>query len=570
MAYIERRTLVSAGSAAWLLGSLVLGCAGSSGDPQGSAEVPAGERLDADASPPMRVPACGGTISPGPSGLRRLGNQEFIRSARDALHLSEGESEQALALLEPEGEARLLSSPRVVSATHLEKYMKAAFYLADVAVSTPERRSKLALCDLAKESCYKFLATSLGSQLYRQQLSKREVDNFAALAATPTGTQADVYRPAKLIIAGIFSSSRFLFRIEDGVESGKLANWKKLSSTEVATRLSFMIWGTNPDAQLTQLAHEGKLGDIASVQATARVMLEDARASEGVGRFISRWLELDEVKVAPRPVAQFPEWSDANKLSAMAEVNLFMRDFWVPKGANLLDALSARYSYIDDNLAPIYGLPPAGQELVKVELPAERTGLLTQSGFLTASVPGASETVTPILRGKFLRNAFLCTIPVPGPPAMIPEVSNDPALTVRERLASHRTSAECAACHQLLEPLGFGLEQYDEIGRFHATGSRGEVLTGAGQAYGLAGDPAFVGPKELAALLQASPEVSDCIATKAFQFAYGREVSPEDACSVAQASTALATSNFNLKEMILAMVTSDAFRFTSVPTAVQP
>ncbi|MDX2053118.1 MAG: DUF1592 domain-containing protein [Polyangiaceae bacterium] len=570
MDYRQRLGLTRVGSAAWLLGALSLGCSGSGGGAAGSKGEAAQVPRDTDTSPPMQVPACGGAITPGPSGLRRLSNQEFMRSVRDVLHLADSEAEQALALLEPEGESRILAPPGVVSATHLEKYMKAAFYVADVAVSTPERRAALALCDLAKESCYKFLASSVGTALYRQALSKNEIDNLDALASTPLGPEPDLYRPAKLIIAGILSSSRFLFRVEDGTLPGKLATWNKLSSAEIATRLSFLIWGTNPDAYLTELALEDKLGDIAQVQGAARAMLEDPRASEGLGRLLSKWLELDEVKVVPRPLTQFPEWSDAKKASAIAEVNLFLRDFWVPAGANLLDALSARYSYVDDNLAPIYGLPPTGKDLAKIELPEERTGLLTQPGFLTASVPGASETVTPILRGKFLRNAFLCTIPVPGPPAMIPAVSNDPSLTVRERLASHRSSAECAACHQLLEPLGFGLEQYDEIGRFHATGSRGEALTGAGQAYGLGGDPGFVGPKELAALLQAAPEVADCVATKAFQFAYGREVSAQDACSVAQASTALKTTNFNLKDMILTMVTSDAFRFTSAATAVQP
>lgn len=525
-----------------------------------------------DVEPPMNIAACGESIVPGPAALRRLSNEEFTRSVRDVFHLTPEEGAQVSALLVQENESRILTAGGGVSTSHLGAYINAGLAVAEFALSTPERRALLASCDLIEESCRLNFAAVGSRQVFRRVPTTTIVNDLGVLArrASPA-VDPDPYRPAKLMIAGLVSSPRFLFRVENPVVEGKAPGWKKLSSFEIASRLSYLIWGTNPDVNLTQLGVRNALDQPAQVNETVRAMLADPRATEGVGRFVSRWLGIDDVLTAPRLPVNFPEWTDSVKLSARAETVRFMQDFWQPQGADFFAALTAPYSYVDANLGSLYGIPTEATELARSDLPVgARVGLLTQASVLVASAPGGSETVAPILRGKYLRNRFLCTLPVPAPPDMVPAAPTDPGLTVRERLASHRTQPVCDSCHRLLEPLGFGFEQYDLVGRYRTLGTSGEALSGAGQAFGLPGDPEFVGPTELAGLLQAAPETADCFAQQALQFTYGRELLPTDACAVAQASQTFKAAGFDLKEMFATVALSDAFRFVTVPAELVP
>lgn len=565
-------------SATAILG-LLAGCGGSASDGKGNGKPPG--TAPTSTAPPivstMKSPVlavCGTPLTPGPSSLRRLTNEEYIRSVRDVLYLTPDEALSLEPLLKVDGlRAGNLQTALKLSADHLRQYLDVAARAADFALSTPERRAKFTMaCDVGAPAdvgfqCRKEFADTLGEQMFRNPLEEMRLWDLEALAnkAVPSTTDPDPYRPAKLMLMGLLTSPRFLLRLENPKSLASFG-WKGLTSWDLSARLSYTLWGTNADKELTRTAFETRLSNPGQIADVTRKMLADPRAKDGIGRFVSRWLGVDFVQEAVRAPATYPQWNDALKQSMRAETARFMEDFWNKPGLNLFDAFTAKYSYLDANLAPLYGLPSPGAALTRVDFPAgsPRVGFLTQPGVLSASI-SEKDLVAPILRGKFIREHFLCTLPLPAVPPSVPPVPSDPNLTTRDRLTQHRSDPSCDTCHKLLDPVGFGFEQFDAIGQFRAQGEQGEPLTGAGQVFGLPGDPTFTGPGELAALLQQSDEVTSCLAQQAFVYTYGREPTASDACTITQAKEAFKAKKFDLQEMIVTITTSDAFRHASFP-----
>jgi hypothetical protein len=548
------------------LGLAACGQAELLGSPDGSGPGGPGPEHPGDL-PSVPLPAeCGTSASAGPAQLRRLSNEEYLRSARDLLYLTDAEVQEVAPLLVVEAPSNI-STGLTLSASHLRRYLAAAERLAQMALSTPERRQKLAGCELTEASCRVGFAGWMTRLFYRYppigavSAGVRTASEVAVTSADP-----DPYRAGRLILESLLISPGFLFRVENPTQDDP-SGLKKLSDYEVATRLSYLIWGTTPDTDLVVgKAFSSQLSSVEQVGETARAMLADPRAREGVGRFLGRWLGVDELSRQVRSEQTYPEWTDELKHSMQGEMERLVNDFWVEPGSSFLGLLSAKYTYVDASLAPIYGLPSEGSGFSRVSFPegSPRSGLLTQPGFLASGVSG-SELVAPILQGKALRSRFLCGLPLPPPPPEVPVLPADPTLTVRERLAQHRNNAACEACHRLLDPLGLGLEQFDLIGRYRTQGSQGEPLSGQGQLFGIPGDPVFTGAAELAALLEGSDELSTCVARQAVRYAYGRELEGADACAVAQAKEAFRSSGGDLKEVLVVMAMSDSFRFASVP-----
>jgi len=573
----------------WQLGgllalTLLAGCAGNADQgPATSTKTKTTPTITPPPPPPVVaqapiVPECGTPITPGPGLLRRLTNDEYIRSARDIFHLTPDEVGQIQNLLKSDGlGVGNITAGLGLSPDHIRGYLDVAEKVAEFALSTPERRAKFATCDYgapgdAGFQCRKAFAGPLGRQMFRDAIPEQRVWDLEAVAdrAVPSTTDPDPYRPAKLMVQGLLTSPRFLMRLENP-EGNVKYGWKSITSWDISTRLAYMLWGTNPDPDLIQTALVSQLSNTDQIAQTTRKMLADPRAKDGIGWFINRWLGVEFVKDAVRDATAYPQWNDTLKQSMQAETARFMEDFWGKPGMNLFDAFTAKYTYLDDNLAPLYGLPSPGPTLTRVDFAAgsPRIGFLTQPGVLSASI-SQKELVAPILRGKFIRNQFLCTLPLPAVPASVPAPPQAPNLTTRDRLAQHRTDPSCDSCHKLLDPVGFGFEQFDAIGRYRDKGSQGEALTGAGQVFGLPGDPTFTGPGELATLLQGSEDVSSCLAQQAFRYTYGREPVAADACTIKLAREAFKAKKFDLQEMIVAITTSDAFRYATVTPGVTP
>ena len=326
------------------------------------------------------------------------------------------------------------------------------------------------------------------------------------------------------------------------------------------------MWASPPDDELLDDASRGKLGSSEHVAAAARRMLADPRAERGARSFVRQWLGLDELETASKDSAIYPAYSHELRRSMVEETLRFGAEALLAEGDGLARLLTSPDSYVDPPLARLYGVK-ASKEVgfVRVSLPqSERAGVLTRAGVL--SVLANPDQSSPIRRGKFVRERLLCQpIPPPPPGIAISTPKFDPKLSTRERFAQHRTDRSCSGCHAMMDPIGFGFEHYDAVGSFRAKeGARPVDATGElSDTADL--DGAFDGAIELSRKLATSGEVRRCFATQWFRYALGRNETEADAPSIDHAHAAFAGAGFDVRELVVAIAASHAFRHVGPP-----
>jgi hypothetical protein len=503
------------------------------------------------------APVCEAT-PPAPF-MRRLTVREYVATVRDLVDAPADIADDFPADTFIDGFDNHVVSLGI-STVHADRLMSAAGTMARSVVDDPMRRALVIGCELDgpdRAQCLTDFVTQFGRRAYRRALTSEEVDGLLALAQVAEA-DADRYEVASVVIQAMLQSPHFLYRVEIGELDPERPGVRRLSPYEIATRLSYLLWGTMPSDALLDRAALGELADADDVEAAAREMLADARARAGIGAFATQWVRLPMLEYVQRSTEVYPQWSDMLKASMAEETRRLLDDFlWTPEAA-LLDVLVATHTHVDAALAGLYELPaPAsGWERMELDDDSRRGGLLTQASILTLAA--SSETTAPILRGKLVRDVLMCS-PVPPPPPDVPEVPAPvPGESVRERLDRHRTDPECNGCHVMLDPIGFGLERYDLVGAYRDVDDQGNPLTGEGELAGF--EPAaFVGPFELAAALRESPQVSSCLTVQFLRFASGRTETTDDACALEQLREGLEGASGNLPEAIVAFVRSDAF-----------
>ena len=290
-------------------------------------------------------------------------------------------------------------------------------------------------------------------------------------------------------------------------------------------------------------------------------MLADPKAKEAVADFFDQWLGLSVLGAAVKDPAFHPGFDDELRNSMIEERRRFISYVLWEGDAKLETLLTASYSFVNAPLAKLYGAsggPADSATFQKVALdPKQRAGVMTQAAML-AAFAGPEES-SPVKRGKWVRERMLCT-DLPAPPAVVPQL---PALkegiSNRERFAMHTNNPACSGCHQLVDGLGFGLENYDSVGAWR-TMDQGVPVDARGNVTSTVDiDGPFTGGAELANTLAMSAQVRDCAPTQALRFAWGRRETPEDACSVAAVQKAFADSDGNLKELMVKLTLTDSF-----------
>lgn len=352
----------------------------------------------------------------------------------------------------------------------------------------------------------------------------------------------------------------------------------QLSAPELATRMALFLWAGVPDDALREAAASGALDTPEGLAAEAERMLDDPRAGVALARFAVDWLgleggpTLDPLATAAKDEGRFGDVSDSLRAAMQKEVEMLFADT-VREGGTLRDLLTSRRAYVNDELAALYGVePPEGGE-GWVELPeGERAGILTRAAFL-ATFAGA-EVRSPIRRGVFVIEEVLCRhIEEPPPNA------NDVAVTggatdegdvrsVRDDVNARTRGGECAACHDMINPVGFLFDHYDAIGRYQTEETvevDGEAHHFAVDASGAVQGASLNGALELADYLADSGEVSACMSEHFFESAARRGITAEDHCSVATAEAALAEGG-SLRDAMVTIVTAESFRYVR-PTA---
>jgi hypothetical protein len=491
--------------------------------------------------------------------LRRLTREQYDNSIRDLLGV---EGQPSLALAADEKLAAFFSnSISPVSRLSVEQYRDAAEELAAAAVEA--RLDELAGCSGAEQNagCADHFIQSFGRRAFRRPLSAEEATRYRGLF---DANQARGFGEGiRVVLQTLLQSSNFVYHLELApAPAGALV--APLDGYELASRLSFALWDTSPDNELLDAAGAGMLDTKQGLRAQAERLIGSDRAKDALSSFHVQWLGLDALLDTNKDAQLFPQFNDALK-RAMRDEAVGFADFVIRRGDGRLETLlSAPFTVASPAVLSLYGTtaPAAADGTVQLD-PTQRAGLLTQGAFLSAhSHPNQT---SPVHRGLSVRKNLLCT-DLPDPPANVNNnpPAPDPNATTRQRFEQHRADPTCAGCHQLLDPIGVGFENYDAIGRYRGDenglpiDANGELVS-AGTASG-----AFSGAVELAKKLATSPEVRSCVQKQWFRFSLGRFEGPEDACTLQGLAADFEASDFDVKTLLLSLVTSDAFRYRKV------
>jgi hypothetical protein len=442
---------------------------GTPGSPPGNPGMPPGM------SPPGTPPGASPPTRLAPGALRRLTVQQYTQSVRDLLGatikvppLEPDPSDDDEFVFTSVATAGVSSSPRAI-----DLYDAAAREVARQAFADPARRQQVAGCDAATAGCAERFLGTFGQRVWRRPLTSDEIARYARAAAAVAASEGNPWAGLEAVTAALFASPSFLYRVELGAPA---ANQRKLSDHEVATRLSYTLWDTTPDAALLDAAGRGDLvGKPDVLRAQIDRLLASSRARAPALSYFAEWLGtagLDSAGLA-KDAAAFPQATRTLATAMYKEVEAMVGAV-VDGDVDVLTLLDTRQTVLTAELAKVYGMPdavPAGAASAPVTLPdGPRGGVFGTGAFLALNARASS--TSPTLRGQFVRERLLCQRVPPPPPNVDTTIPPSPAgmpETMRERLARHSTDPGCAGCHHLMDPLGLALENFDALGAFRTT-----------------------------------------------------------------------------------------------------
>jgi hypothetical protein len=407
------------------------------------------------------------------------------------------------------------------------------------------------------QKCRARFVREFGLKAFRRPLDDKEVERYTKLF----GGQNDFVAGAQLVVEAMLQSPNFLFRAERGGEA---------KAYEAASRLSYFLWDTMPDAGLFRSAPAGELDTKAGVEQVTRRMLADPRARQSLDEFVTQWLRFDRVLNTVKDRASFPMFNPELAAAMTEETRLLVSDA-VWNDRDFMTIFKSDYGFLNSDLANLYKFPAPPAEFQRVQFPAgtDRAGLLGQATFLALTSKPAD--TSPTARGLFVREQFLCQHvpdPPPGVNSNLPPVSASKPQTNRERLNMHLQSGICASCHKLIDPIGFGFEKFDAIGarreklvltfrggrkdRDKETAKAELPLDTSGEIAGIP-NSGFHSPKELGRVLSESPECQQCVVKQLFRFAFGRPETAADRPVIEAAFDKFRSSQFRFKELMVAL-----------------
>ncbi len=459
----------------------------------------------------------------------------------------------------------------ITTLPHLRDLMVAGPYNA-TGVSDSPSRQRIFSCrptTASEEStCARSILQRLGSEAYRRPMTTAEVDGlmpFFEKGATAGGFEAGVRSALEAVLA----SPKFVFRLERERPATGTQTVTRVADLDLASRLSFFLWGAPPDQELLALAQGGKLTAPGVIEKQAARMLADERASALGVRFAAQWLRLQDLdKVKPDP--NFYPNFDENVAAAMKrETQLFFNDL-VKRDRSFMEFFTADYTFVNERLARHYGMPDvAGSQFRRVSYPTDaRRGILGQGSVLVQT--SLANRTSPVLRGKWVMEVLLGT-PPPPPPPNIPALEesagavNGKLLTTRERMELHRANPTCNACHRFMDPIGLSLDNFDVTGRWRERES-GMPLDTRGDYYD--GTPVNNLSQLSAALLKRPEPLVRNFTENLMAYALGRRVETFDMPAVRAIAAAASTDGYKMSSFILGVVRSDAFQRKHVDPAV--
>jgi hypothetical protein len=415
---------------------------------------------------------------------------------------------------------------------------------------------RIVSCDpTSGEACLRTILGDFAERAWRREIADTEIDPLLALVDGATAEGDDIDEGLKLAVRGILTSPHFIFRVEIDTDPASPVP-HKLNDFEIASRLSYFVWSSMPDDELFDAAKAGSLQDEAEVAAQVARMLEDGKSSALVDNFAGQWLYTRALAEATPNAEDFPDFDEELRESMRAEADLFFKEFL--RGEMAIDQLlDAEFTFLNDRLATHYGLPlPGSSDLAKVQLDSDqRGGLLKQGGLLTlTSNPGRT---SPVKRGKWILTQILCSEP-PPPPAGVEgfEEKDLENASIREKLEAHRQDPVCASCHDIMDPIGLAMENYDAIGAWR-TKDNGFDVDASGV---MPGGEEFDGANEMAGLISKDPRFAKCAAEKVFTYALGSGEGLDEHY-LEQVTEKFAAGGLKLNELIALVATSEPFLY---------
>ena len=416
--------------------------------------------------------------------------------------------------------------------------------------SRPSSTKKLKVA--AREVMRKF-----ATRAYRRPVKEDELDRLVRLIDT-TVKQGETYEQGvQLAMQAVMISPYFLFRVEVDEHPNNPDKKHTLSDYELASRLSYFIWSSMPDERLIKLAAENKLHQPHVLKTEVNRMLKDKRSQALVNNFFAQWLNLrtlDEVQPDKKLFGRF----DNNLRKAMRrETELFAEQI-IKENRSIIEFLNADYSFMNEQLAKHYGINNVkGNHFRKVKLSAQRRGVLTQASILTLT--SESTRTSPVKRGNWILLNILGETP-PEPPAVVPPLDKAmkalPNASLKEQLALHSTDPACAICHNVMDPLGFGLENYDAIGHWREKDGK-HLIDAAGK---LPSGETYTGAVEMVKILsQQEEDFSRTITRKLLTYALGRGLSPYDRCVVNDVTIEMKKNEYRFETLVTSIVLSKPF-----------
>jgi hypothetical protein len=531
------------------------GTPGVPGSPTGmvGSVVPGGSPIDPTTPGMTSAPLTCTKRSVGTTPLKRLSRVQYTRTVEDIVGIKPDVSSFPADDSTSGYEVALGMSSLLV-----EAYGESAATIAKAA-----DLKKVLPCDPLKgeDVCAKSFIAQFSRRAFRRATSAAEQTRLLAVY-TAGRTASNFDGGVRLVLEAVLQSPSFVYHVEqtDGADASGLL---KLTPYALANRLSYLIWGSAPDNALLDAAAAGKLATQEGLLTEARrlITLNPEAARKGFRDFYRQWLSLEQLDSMERDKVRYPEFTRQLAVDLGESLSRQIDSAVWGEAGGLESLLRGDTAFVNANVAPLFGAKSTSSTFVEVGLDAtQRKGLLTHPALLSVlAKPNQSD---PVLRGKFVRERLFCQ-PLPPPPPDVATVPPDPkpGLTTRQRFAEHSSNASCAGCHKLMDPIGFGLENYDALGRFRAT-DEGLAVDSSGEILGSAdANGAFKGALELADKLADSAHVQDCVATQYFRFALARNETNADECSLFHAFKGFKSAGGSLSELIMEVVKSDAFRY---------
>jgi mono/diheme cytochrome c family protein len=540
---------------------------------------------------------CTGQKDPGRVTVRRLNRAEYNNTIRDLVGVPFQPAEDFPADDVGYGFDNIgdvLTLPPLL----MEKYLAAAEQIVTQAMSRPETRRRIMICqptEKTKEECARKIIENFARRAYRRPLFPEEANRLAAFVQLAEANGDGFDKGIELALEAILTSPHFLFRVERGQRPGSRFTYQTLTDYELATRLSYFLWSSMPDDELFELAARGNFRTLpvfgastvalgvaqpgttpfsvaaallsrrpglrmnGNLEAQVRRMLHDPKSKALFENFGSQWLQTRNVKTASPDPGQFPTFDESLRAAMLKETELFFNAI-KDEDRSIFDFLDANFTFVNERLARHYGIPGVkGQQFRRVQLTGgPRGGILTQASILTLT--SNPTRTSPVKRGKWILENILGT-PPPPPPPDAGELSEDKAVvlsgTLGQRMEQHRAKPNCATCHQRMDPLGFGFENFDAVGAWRDKDGQFPIDPSGV----LPGGQTFKGPVELKAILKTkADEFRRCLTEKMLTYALGRGLESYDKCAVDDIVAALARNNNKFSTLVIEIVKSDPFQ----------